>query len=573
MTMDFERLERCLYWKEGDEFLLQRLTGAEFDRDFTRYHDARAMLHEKAEHDWGVAAGLEVIQTDARTLKVNPGVAIDRKGRLIALSDEDAGGEALGGIIRLDDFPGLGPQACVTITYFQKPPKFDPNAPPTTGVLADRPTLGLEDPAKLGDASDAVVLAVVVRNPDGTVKELVPRHDGCKPCRKLVGVPAGEIRLRRSVSTKSPGAPAVSDTPAATLRPLDTPEGGLAIEARGPIVLQPGVEGSGGAGTVELKKTAQIRTNQAVMTGAVNDYQKAQFSMSGGGTVTWGGPGKRLKWTDRFLAISMCGTVAADETHAIPEGHVSIFPPKADLPKEQVHDNQPRKASEAEGIELRGWEALYAVHEVGKAHSAVKLRIVKYVLKAFEAPSNWLLVAVVNDDDKTVKLGTGAILSVNSSASKGCPFPIGTILLWSGTKEKIPDGWAVCDGMTAGTPNLINHFVMGAAPKSSEAEGGKSGPPETHVHAVTIAPIATSAVADHTHKVPDHWYMNRCVGDDKRQQGATVVDAGGAEVRGISTQGAGGHAHDVKIPTFNTGQSSGENRPRWYALCYIMKVS
>src|SRR3954451_14868617 len=100
--MAFERLERCLYRKEGEDYLLQRLTGAEFDRDFTSYHDARAMLHEKAEHDSGVAAGLEVTQADAKTLKVDPGVAIDRKGRLIALSDEDAGGAALGGIINLD---------------------------------------------------------------------------------------------------------------------------------------------------------------------------------------------------------------------------------------------------------------------------------------------------------------------------------------------------------------------------------------------------------------------------------------------------------------------------------------
>ena len=89
--MTTEKLERVQYWTVQYKLAMKNITGQEFEHDFDHYHDARAMLHEKAEHDWGVATGLEVRQTGVQQLRVSPGVAIDRAGRLIALSDADAG--------------------------------------------------------------------------------------------------------------------------------------------------------------------------------------------------------------------------------------------------------------------------------------------------------------------------------------------------------------------------------------------------------------------------------------------------------------------------------------------------
>ena len=44
---------------------------------------------------------------------------------------------------------------------------------------------------------------------------------------------------------------------------------------------------------------------------------------------------------------------------------------------------------------------------------------------------------------------------------KGKPLiPKGTIILWSGTVNTIPNGWALCD-VNNGTPNLKDHFVIG----------------------------------------------------------------------------------------------------------------
>ncbi|MDD5587034.1 MAG: hypothetical protein PHY92_08805 [Alphaproteobacteria bacterium] len=38
--------------------------------------------------------------------------------------------------------------------------------------------------------------------------------------------------------------------------------------------------------------------------------------------------------------------------------------------------------------------------------------------------------------------------------------PRGSIIMWSGTKDNVPPGWALCDG-TYGTPDLRSRFVVG----------------------------------------------------------------------------------------------------------------
>ena len=168
-------------------------------------------------------------------------------------------------------------------------------------------------------------------------------------------------------------------------------------------------------------------TVTGVMSGAANGYQKAQFIMSGGGVVTWSGTSTgsgptpmmsgRLKWTQRFIAMSM------EKSTYFSAGHINIFPPISQIPATQVHDGNPRSASEADGVVLNGWEALYAVHTVRGDQNAVSFNIVYYT-KDFVAPSNWLLVAVVNNDDNTVKLGTGAIIKASGSYSVNGNFTV-----------------------------------------------------------------------------------------------------------------------------------------------------
>lgn len=57
----------------------------------------------------------------------------------------------------------------------------------------------------------------------------------------------------------------------------------------------------------------------------------------------------------------------------------------------------------------------------------------------------------------------------------------GQIILWYGSLETIPDGWALCDG-TNGTPDLGRKFVRG----SNDIQApGSTGGTNTHVHDFT----------------------------------------------------------------------------------------
>lgn len=70
--------------------------------------------------------------------------------------------------------------------------------------------------------------------------------------------------------------------------------------------------------------------------------------------------------------------------------------------------------------------------------------------------------------------------------------PSGVIVMWSGTLDAIPDGWALCDGSN-GTPDLRNRFVMGvgAAEYTGSTGGAHSHRHQTreHDHLVDIPPV------------------------------------------------------------------------------------
>jgi hypothetical protein len=298
------------------------------------------------------------------------------------------------------------------------------------------------------------------------------------------------------------------------------------------------IDSNGRVGIGTNQPRSALDTATGVMSGAANDYQKAQFVMSGGGRVTWSAPGNRLKWNRRFIAISM------ERSKTFAAGHVNILQPTSDIPAADVYDGKSRSAN-ADGIVLNPWEALYAVHTVGGDQSAVSFRIVNYTHE-FNAPSNWLLVAVVNGDDKTVKLGTGTIISANSSSNNGSPLPSGTIVMWSGPLAGIPDGWALCNGQN-GTPDLQDRFIRGV--KTGE-NPGPTGGSETHSHVVN----------GHTHTLP--------------KTTGNTSGGGGYVAFGRNAGLTGNHSHPLGG---NTGASApGTNAqnhlPPFFKLAFIMKL-
>ena len=151
--------------------------------------------------------------------------------------------------------------------------------------------------------------------------------------------------------------------------------------------------------------------------------------------------------------------------------------------------------------------------------------------------------------DGTVHVGT-------SGEFKGYgTIPVGGIIMWSGAANKVPDGWKLCDG-TEGTPNLKGRFIVGYDPSDSDYNTvGKTG----GERAVTLS---KDQMPSHTHEV---W---------GRSSGYTARHNDDAEVITYANKGWGSSSNYQKI---NDSGSAGngqahENRPPYYAMCFIMRV-
>ena len=148
-------------------------------------------------------------------------------------------------------------------------------------------------------------------------------------------------------------------------------------------------------------------------------------------------------------------------------------------------------------------------------------------------------------------VSVGGNLTVSGTISGCGTVPVGGIILWNGTADDVPDGWALCNGQVKNglaTPNLCDRFVVGAGGEyKPNATGGAKEvtltvdqmPAHTHDYKFTGADL-NGSWKDHNYF---YCQKNEYSGNDNKK---TTESAGG------------GRAH--------------ENRPPYYALCYIMRV-
>ena len=141
--------------------------------------------------------------------------------------------------------------------------------------------------------------------------------------------------------------------------------------------------------------------------------------------------------------------------------------------------------------------------------------------------------------------------------------PIGCILMWSGDENNIPDGWALCDGGTYNnktTPDLRGRFIVGV----NRTENGHS----SNSSFSTYAPTATGGEEKHTlsiQEMPSHKHEYKFKGAD--------LDSGWDGDNLFYNQT--GHYQDnnnTRETELTGGNIPHENRPPYYALCFIMKV-
>lgn len=188
----------------------------------------------------------------------------------------------------------------------------------------------------------------------------------------------------------------------------------------GNIVFSPGSTNGSATNKMTLKSDGNVEVagnlnvtgllSASGLSGPVNDYAKAHYTLSGGGTIKWSSGGW-LSWNNRFIAIAM------GKNSNIPAGHINIFQP--DEKKLELWDSSAATTRMSDkGIALKDWEALYAIHTIGETENRVTFKIYYYNSKQ-EIPINWILVAVMNGDDKSLKLGTGATIPIGYTYKVG----------------------------------------------------------------------------------------------------------------------------------------------------------
>jgi microcystin-dependent protein len=160
--------------------------------------------------------------------------------------------------------------------------------------------------------------------------------------------------------------------------------------------------------------------------------------------------------------------------------------------------------------------------------------------------------------------------------------PKGVIVMWYGPPDKVPAGWALCDG-TGETPDLRDRFIVGAGGKHKFKDKGGSrevtlteAQLPSHRHEGNV-----SCNGEHHHFI-EGTDANGLEKRRRKYKGLTTVKLGFGVIRNldpgderwrgtVDTHRNGAHTHDFD-PSATGGNQPHENRPPYYALCFIMKL-
>ena len=145
----------------------------------------------------------------------------------------------------------------------------------------------------------------------------------------------------------------------------------------------------------------------------------------------------------------------------------------------------------------------------------------------------------------TNRLTAGSYAGDGSALTGIESFVTGMIILWSGAANAIPTGFVLCDGNN-NTPNLSGRFVVGYDASNNDYDVNDTGGSES----VTLS---VDQIPAHTHTYIDQYVA---IDNGYRPWPASNNDCGQRNINSGST--GGGQSH--------------ENRPPYYALCYIMKT-
>lgn len=158
---------------------------------------------------------------------------------------------------------------------------------------------------------------------------------------------------------------------------------------------------------------------------------------------------------------------------------------------------------------------------------------------------------------------------VNNAVAGSISVPKGAIVMWSGAVDQIPGSWHLCDG-TSGTPDLRGRFIVGAG--GSYAVGSTGGA-ETVALTVDQMPVHSHSITGAIEEAGSHNHTTRFGGKGVDSGPGSALAKNTSNNTELSTSTDGAHTHAITATAANTGGGSAhENRPPYYALCYIMRI-
>lgn len=177
----------------------------------------------------------------------------------------------------------------------------------------------------------------------------------------------------------------------------------------------------------------------------------------------------------------------------------------------------------------------------------------------------------------TVDSGSLTISSGKLIVPGGGVIPKGGIIMWSGRENEVPEGWVLCNGSN-GTPDLRGRFIVGEG--NGYAHGATGGEEvvtlyerhiPSHDHAFqAIFHVFETEANETTSDYYDLGYGVRWVGTRNVQ--TNLIEGGGSFQRpNVGDYKNSEQDTNVRVSAFGGGQPH-ENRPPYYALCFIMKL-
>ncbi len=176
----------------------------------------------------------------------------------------------------------------------------------------------------------------------------------------------------------------------------------------------------------------------------------------------------------------------------------------------------------------------------------------------------------VRGEVKVDSLNANNIVSARKFEGEGA-FVTGMIIMWSGQVHQIHTGWELCNGQH-GTPDLRDRFIVGASEGASDIPvPGTYGEADQHNHSMATTSLSTSFDGQHLHA----WIADGLTTDGKHfnNGGWGVISQKYQGKDAYVTTPDGSHSHTVNFGELRTANSTGKNRPKWYALCLIMKIA